>query len=151
MPNISTIKKHYFKIFSSFILKGKIMYSRSNSHNLLPLLLVGGLATGFVNGLLGAGGGIVAVFVLVKAFKSTLTDRRDVFANAIAIILPLSIISFISYAVNGSMPSGELGVLVIPATLGGLLGGVLLDRIDPLWIQLIFSAIVLYSGFSMLM
>jgi len=126
------------------------MYSHSTTRTALPLLLVGGLATGLVNGLLGAGGGIVAVFVLVKVLGPALTDRRDVFANALAIILPLSVISVISYTVGGSMPSGELNLLVLPAILGGLLGGILLDRIDPLWIQLIFSAIVLYSGVAML-
>lgn len=126
------------------------MYSHSTSRTALPLLLVGGLATGLVNGLLGAGGGIVAVFVLVKVLGSALTDRRDVFANALAIILPLSVISVISYTIGGSMPSGELNLLVLPAVIGGLLGGILLDRIDPLWIQLIFSAIVLYSGIAML-
>ena len=126
------------------------MYSHSTTRTALPLLLVGGLATGLVNGLLGAGGGIVTVFVLVKVLGPALTDRRDVFANALAIILPLSVISVISYTVGGSMPSGELNLLVLPAILGGLLGGILLDRIDPLWIQLIFSAIVLYSGVAML-
>jgi uncharacterized membrane protein YfcA len=126
------------------------MYSHSTSRTALPLLLVGGLATGLVNGLLGAGGGIVAVFVLVKVLGPALTDRRDVFANALAIILPLSVISVISYTIGGSMPSGELNLLVLPAVIGGLLGGILLDRIDPLWIQLIFSAIVLYSGIAML-
>ena len=126
------------------------MYSHSTTRTALPLLLIGGLATGLVNGLLGAGGGIVAVFVLVKVLGPALNDRRDVFANALAIILPLSVISVISYAFGGSMPSGELNLLVLPAVLGGLLGGILLDRIDPLWIQLIFSAIVLYSGIAML-
>ena len=126
------------------------MYSHSTTRTALPLLLIGGLATGLVNGLLGAGGGIVAVFVLVKVLGPALSDRRDVFANALAIILPLSVISVISYAFGGSMPSGELNLLVLPAVLGGLLGGILLDRIDPLWIQLIFSAIVLYSGIAML-
>lgn len=126
------------------------MYSRSNSLASIPLLLFGGLATGLVNGLLGAGGGIVAVFVLVKALGPALTDRRDVFANAIAIILPLSTVSVISYAFSGAIPTAELGTMVLPAVLGGLLGGILLDRIDPLWIQLIFSAIVLYSGIAMM-
>lgn len=126
------------------------MYSRYTSRAVLPKLLLGGLATGLVNGLLGAGGGIVAVFVLTKVLGDALTDRRDVFANAIAIILPLSLISVISYALGGSMPRGELDLLVVPAVLGGLLGGILLDRIDPLVIQLIFSAIVLYSGITML-
>ena len=126
------------------------MYSHSTTRTALPLLLIGGLATGLVNGLLGAGGGIVAVFVLVKVLGPALSDRRDVFANALAIILPLSVISVISYAFGGSMPSGELNLLVLPAVLGGILGGILLDRIDPLWIQLIFSAIVLYSGIAML-
>lgn len=126
------------------------MYSRYTSRAALPKLLLGGLITGLINGLLGAGGGIVAVFVLTKVLGSALTDRRDVFANAIAIILPLSLISVISYAIGGSMPRGELNLLVVPAVLGGLLGGILLDRIDPLIVQLIFSAIVLYSGITML-
>jgi len=39
---------------------------------------------------------------------------------------------------------------VIPAVLGGLLGGILLYSIEARWVRVLFSAIVVWSGISML-
>ena len=60
------------------------------------LLVLGGILSGFVNGLLGAGGGIIIVFILSKLLKES--DSRDVFANAICVMLPLSALSCLIYA-----------------------------------------------------
>ena len=57
-----------------------------------------GAVTGAMNGLLGAGGGMVAVPVLKKQM-----EVKQAHATSIAIILPMSIASAVSYILNGSV------------------------------------------------
>ena len=71
------------------------MRSQNTTKRHLPLLVGGGLAVGLLGGLLGAGGGIVAVFVLGKVLKDTEADGKDVFANTVAIVIPLCIFSLV--------------------------------------------------------
>lgn len=120
--------------------------------SLMMILLAAltGLAAGFVNGLLGAGGGIIAVWGIGRMLRGTNAQRRDVFANALLLMLPLSAISAVNYSLRGLADSRELGILVLPAVAGGLCGALILDRINADWLKLIFSCIILYSGISML-
>jgi uncharacterized membrane protein YfcA len=114
------------------------------------LLAAAGFVAGLVNGLLGAGGGIIVVFALSRLLGRQLDDGRDAFSNALAVMLPLSVVSAVGYALRGVVPEEKLGVLVIPAVLGGLLGGILLYSIEARWVRVLFSAIVVWSGISML-
>ena len=112
-------------------------------------LILGGLLAGFSNGLLGAGGGIIIVWILEKAIQNTAHDHKDVFANALAIMLPISLISTISYAVSGSLPKGNISRFLLPAVLGGLLGAFLLDKISTKALQTLFCFLVILSGIVM--
>ena len=122
------------------------------------LLIIGGLAAGFINGLLGAGGGILLVFVLgallpskesTKDGKSA--DKRDIFANALASMLPVTAISVISYASRGDIHLEGAEIYVFPAIIGGLLGAWLLDKIRFSTARRLFSFIVIVSGIAMLL
>lgn len=115
------------------------------------LLAVSSLLAGLVNGLLGAGGGIILVAALGKVSASLTNDRRDVFANALAVMLPLSAISLISYAARGSVDISLITPLLIPAAAGGLCGALILDKINARWLKMIFGVIVVWSGLTMLL
>ena len=109
-------------------------------------LIVAGILCGFINGLLGAGGGIIAVFALRLALGDELSDTRDVFANALCITLPISAVSCLSYALHGNLKINGIGLYVIPAILGGALGGVLLGKLKATTLRKLFSALVVISG-----
>ncbi|MBE6661865.1 MAG: hypothetical protein E7606_01135 [Ruminococcaceae bacterium] len=113
------------------------------------LLLLGGLAAGFLNGLLGAGGGIVIVWILEKVLRDSTHDARDVFANALAVMLPISAMSTVSYAISGGLPEGNISRFLLPAVLGGLLGAFLLDRISTRSVKRLFCLLVILSGIVM--
>lgn len=113
-------------------------------------LAAAGFVAGLINGLLGAGGGIIVVFALSWLLSRQLDDGRDAFSNALAVMLPLSVISAVGYALRGVVQEEKLAILVIPAVLGGLIGGILLYRIETRWVRVLFSAIVVWSGISML-
>lgn len=114
------------------------------------LLGAAGLAAGVVNGLLGAGGGIIAVWALNWALGKHISDRRDSFANALVTMLPVSAVSAVGYGLRGLADSRELGILVVPALLGGFCGALILDKIDIKWLRMIFAGVIIYSGVSML-
>ncbi|MBQ9099745.1 MAG: TSUP family transporter [Clostridia bacterium] len=112
---------------------------------ILPILLIG-VGAGFINGLLGAGGGILIVFGLGRLLKKRLRDPRSVYASAIAVMLPLSLLSVTRYLANGSLDTPVLGWLILPAIAGGALGGLLLRRLSPATLSRLFAGVVLVSG-----
>lgn len=104
-----------------------------------------GLLAGFANGLLGAGGGIIAVFAF-SAFLGEGYERRDLYANALCVMLPISAISCIRYAIAGHLVTDGFGVFALPAVLGGIVGGYLLGRLRASLLKKLFGILVVYSG-----
>lgn len=117
---------------------------RKNSDKTLPVLALGG-AAGFLNGLLGAGGGILIVSGLGHLCKkSPISHAR--YASAIAVMLPLSAISALHYYRAGHLSSPSLLSLLLPAALGGALGALLQRHLSSRALGRLFSALVLTSG-----
>ncbi len=109
-------------------------------------LLLAGLAAGVVNGLLGAGGGIITVFALTKIYKDKMSEKNDVFAHALCVMLPLSLLSCTLYLIRGSFSAEGFGVFVLPAVLGGAIGGFLLDKLRATVLRRLFATLVIISG-----
>jgi len=116
------------------------------SNIFLPLL--GGAAAGLVNGFIGTGGGIILVFILSRVMGSDKT--KDTFATVIDAILPMSAVSAFTYYTAGNLPLGEAAVYIAPAAIGGVIGAFLLDKISTKWLKVIFSVLVIYAGYRML-
>ena len=117
-------------------------------------LLLGlcGLTAGLINGLLGAGSGIFLAYALRALSPALRQDSRDLLANVTAIILPLSLVSALSYLRTGALPSDAgLGIYLLPGLLGGFLGGILLDRLPQAVVRRLFGSLVLISGLIMLL
>ena len=110
-----------------------------------------GLGAGFINGLLGAGGGILIVFGLSRLLRGKVRDPRSVYASAIAVILPLSILSAIQYFRHGSVDLNMAVALILPAIAGGAVGAWLLRRLSPALLSRVFAAVVLLSGITMVL
>lgn len=116
----------------------------------LIFLAGAGFFAGLVNGLLGAGGGIICVFALGFLLREREDGRREAFINTLALMLPLTAVSAAGYAIGGTPPDHRLSMLVLPAIAGGFIGGILLEKIDAIWLRLIFALLVIWSGISML-
>ena len=118
----------------------------------LSLIAVCGFAAGMINGLLGAGSGVLLVFALRVILPMRESDPRDIFANATAVILPLSLCSALSYFRKVPLPpSAELLPYLLPGLLGGLIGARLLGRLPATVVKRIFGTVVLVSGVAMLL
>lgn len=109
-------------------------------------LIFGGFLAGFANGLLGAGGGILIVFALAWACAEALPEARDLYANALCVMLPISAVSCIRYALSGHLQIEGFGVFALPAIAGGILGGLLLGKLKAKPLKKLFGALVIYSG-----
>lgn len=113
------------------------------------MLTAGGFLAGIANGLLGAGGGIIIVFVIARLFGDK-ASSRDVFANALCVMLPLSTVSTLIYCFRGGIDTDGFGIYILPAIVGGILGGILLGRIKTSFLRALFSGIMIYSGISLI-
>jgi len=65
-------------------------------------------------------------------------------------MLPISAISAAMYGMRGAVDLRELDILILPAIAGGLIGALVLDKINTKWLRLLFAAIIIYSGLTML-
>lgn len=114
-------------------------------------LIITGIASGFINGLLGAGGGVMIVRSADKLLpQDTSRDPRDIYATALAVMLPISAVSTIASAWMGAWQGDGAARMILPALIGGTVGAALLERLQTNILRIIFSAVAAYSGIVML-
>lgn len=113
------------------------------------LLSLGALA-GLINGIFGAGGGVLIVLSLWTLTEGALEDRRCVFASVTAMILPMSLASSLVYMrVAPPSVSEAIGISVC-ALIGGGVGAFLLGRLRLGAVKTVFSILLLVSGAIMI-
>ncbi|MBR7092677.1 MAG: sulfite exporter TauE/SafE family protein [Clostridia bacterium] len=110
----------------------------------LRLLTAGALA-GLVNGLFGAGGGLI----WVPVYRSLYRQRtQQVFATSVAVILPLCAVSYLL------LQQGPVPVQAVPYLLGGAAGGLcagrVMRRLPTVWLRRLFGLFLLYGGLRVL-
>lgn len=114
-------------------------------------LIIGALA-GAINGLLGAGGGIIITYYLSRILTEDQKKENGVFANAVATMLPLSIVSLILYMLKEYIIIDNSLISLFPsAIIGGISGAYLLTKLKLKIVKLIFALLVTISGFFMLL
>ena len=128
----------------------KVKTESRSIKNVLRLSFIG-LLSGFINGLLGAGGGIIIVFGMMPLISRENGSARDVFANALAVMLPVSFVSLISYFLSGRLVGDRFGIYALPAALGGIIGALILDRLKISFLKKLFAVIVIWSGIYMIL
>lgn len=105
-------------------------------------LIAGGLA-GVANGLFGAGGGLVLVPLLIGWIGM---EEKKAFATSVAIILHLSVASYITFCLQG----GDVWADALPYLIGGIIGGLLsakfFKKIPAVWLHRLFGGLILYGG-----
>lgn len=106
-----------------------------------------GLAVGIVNGLLGAGGGIIAVPLLRKMGL----ERKASHANAVAVILPITALSAAIYLLRGYVSLNDAYIYLPGGIAGAFLGTVIMRRISPFWLKRIFGIFMVYAGVRLLL
>ena len=110
-------------------------------------LSLGGLAAGLINGLLGSGGGMIAVPVLERSE----VEASCAHATSVAVMLPLSAVSAMFYLRQGSVTFADALPYIPGGVIGALLGVLLLRRIKPALLRRLFGGVAVYSGLRILL
>lgn len=105
------------------------------------------LFIGAINGLFGAGGGMLAVPCLTYVWG---LDEKSAHATAIAVILPLCLVSSVVYALKGNYEPSVILPTVIGVTIGGIVGALLLKKMSANAVSFLFYALMTFAGFKMI-
>jgi uncharacterized membrane protein YfcA len=106
--------------------------------------------SGLCNALMGAGGGILLSLTLSKLFSDKFKDRRDIYVNSQAAMIPGCALSCVIYSLRGMLNTVGFSLFAIPAAVGGAVGSILLARLKVRWVQTAFALVVIWSGLRML-
>ena len=106
-------------------------------------IILAGLGAGILNGLFGAGGGMILVPTL-----SVLTDwkERDLFAISVTILLPVCIVSLLFS--KGWQDFSWIQALpyLLGSSAGGVLVGLFGKKIPTLWLHRVLGILILWGG-----
>lgn len=102
-----------------------------------------GLGAGAVNGLFGAGGGMVLVPLLIG-----LTDLPDeeIFPSSVSIILPICLVSLSYSLMKNSVDWHAVFPYLVGSAMGGILAGLFGRKIPTLWLHRILGVLILWGG-----
>lgn len=110
------------------------------------ILSIAGAAAGAVNGLFGAGGGLVLVPMLGKKVGLSENER---FPASIAIIAPVCVTSLL---ISGKweIPFSEILPYLIGSSVGGVAAGLWGRKIPIVWLHRFLGGIILWGGIRFL-
>ena len=108
-----------------------------------------GVIAGIANGIFGSGGGSILVPGLEKFIP---LETHKAHATALAVMLPLSIVSAVIYTFSANVEVEWLTVLYV--SLGGVAGGVigakLLNKLSAAWLNILFGLFLAAGAIRML-
>lgn len=102
-----------------------------------------GAASGIINGLFGAGGGMILVPLFSKWAG---LSYREALATSVSVILPMSASSLIIFIINSDFNLTTALPYALGGLVGGLIGGKIFKKVPLTWIRRIFAAFVIYGG-----
>lgn len=113
------------------------------THRNLWAIVIAGFCAGAVNGLLGAGGGMILVPMLTML---TDLEPREIFPSSISIILPICLVSLAHTAVHGTIDLSTASPYLIGSAVGGLLAGIFGKRIPVSWLHKGLGLLIVWGG-----
>ncbi|MBQ8834715.1 MAG: TSUP family transporter [Oscillospiraceae bacterium] len=110
-------------------------------------LILAGLGAGAVNGLFGAGGGMVLVPLLTLL---TPLDDSQIFPASISIILPICLVSLTVTAFTEGIAWGQALPYLIGSGIGGIAAGLWGKKIPVKWLHRGLGILILWGGYRYL-
>ena len=105
-----------------------------------------GIFTGFVNGILGSGGGTLLVPILNNIVK---VEEHKSHATALAIIIFLTSASSVIYVSRGTYDISLTLKVAIGSVIGGILGAKLLCKVTGKFLRISFGTIMIIAALRM--
>ena len=106
-------------------------------------MMLAGAFAGAVNGLFGAGGGMVLVPLLTLL---TALDDTEIFPASLSIILPLCLISLGVTALHGPIPWASAFPYLIGSAAGGFAAGIWGRKIPVKWLHRGLGILIISGG-----
>ncbi len=104
------------------------------------------LLTGIINSSIGSGGGMISV----PAMKKYGLDQKKAQATTLAVILPLTVISAVIYALNGNYSPLD-AIRYIPfGFVGAIIGVKITKKAKNKVLKKVFAVFMLWAGIRML-
>ena len=110
------------------------------------ILILVGIFSGILCGLLGVGGGVIVVLYFTLVLKQ---EQHIAQATAISVIVAASTISCIVYWFNGALDWGLIGGSIIGSVAGGFVGARLMKKVSGVTLRRIFGFFMLIAGVYM--
>lgn len=101
---------------------------------------------GVINGMFGAGGGMLAVPMLKKIGF----EQKQAHANAVAVILPITVVSAALYLLKGTVNISDSIAYIPTGLIGSYIGTLIIRKISPMWLKRIFGGFMVYAGVRLL-
>lgn len=101
-----------------------------------------GLAIGTVNVTLGAGGGMLTV----PLYKKMGMSQKESQINAVATIMPITVISAVIYLINGSVEISDTYIYLIPGLVGSALGTFVIKKTSNKFLTVVFALFMIWAG-----
>ena len=128
------------------------MRINNNPHTMttevIIILLLIGLFSGMLSGLVGVGGGIVIVPALV--FFLGFSQHQAQGTSLGLLLLPVGILAVMNYYNKGYIDMKVVGIMGISFILGGWIGSKLAVSLSEVVVKRMFAVILFYSAFKML-
>ncbi len=106
--------------------------------------------SGAINGMLGAGGGILLVVALDIIYGGENDSFKKAVSGTLAVTLCMSVAAAVIYLVKGNVKLSDAYIYLIPSALGGIAGAKILEKINAKWLCRIFSVLVVFAGARMI-
>ena len=110
---------------------------------LYPLLAV---FAGVLNGLLGAGGGMLVVPIL-KKYGLT---QHETHATSVCIILPICLVSTMMYLLRGQVTISDALPYLPFSVLGAIIGSFILPKLKKNFLRKLFGGFMLWAAVQLL-
>ena len=106
-------------------------------------IAIAGTVAGVVNGLFGAGGGMILIPLLTM-----LTDLSDdeIFSSSLAIMLPVCIVALAATALHQTLPLKAALPYLAGSALGGIAAGIFRNKIPTLWLHRLLGLLIIWGG-----
>lgn len=104
------------------------------------------ILAGMINGLLGAGGGMLIVPLLKKCGL----NQRSTHATSVCIILPICLLSAIIYLLKGKVTVSDAIPYLPFSVLGAVIGSLTLSKINQNFLRKLFGVFMLWAAVQLL-
>lgn len=106
-------------------------------------LAISGACAGCVVGIFGAGGGLILV-PLLSSFVGVPQDK--LFSTSLSIMLPIGFLTLLINAHSSGVNFMDCIPYLCGSVIGGILAGIIADRIPVLWLHRILGVFILWGG-----